>query len=66
MHELVVFIEAHQATFAVGGFWVFSALMSTMPPLSPTAGYWATWSYKFIQAVAANFNKHETAPVKGA
>lgn len=39
--------------------WLFSAAASTMPPLKEGAGFYATWIYKFIQAIAANFAKHD-------
>jgi hypothetical protein len=61
MRQLEAFLVAHQTIILLGAGWLFSALMSTMPPLSPDAGYWAVWSYRFLQAVAANFNKHDTA-----
>ena len=57
MKDLIAFYFAHQTIILLGAGWTFSALMSTMPALSPNAGYWATWAYKFVQALAANWHK---------
>jgi hypothetical protein len=54
---MIAFWQAHQTTIALTLAWLFSAGMSTMPPLESNAGYWTTWSYRFLQAVAANVNK---------
>lgn len=51
--------HAHSTAISLTAAWLFSAAMSTMPPLSDKAGFWATWIYKFMQAVAANFSKHD-------
>jgi hypothetical protein len=55
------FFSAHPFLLLAMG-WTFSAAMSTMPPLPNKAGFWQTWMYKFLQAIAANFNKHDNPP----
>lgn len=62
MHELLASARAHQTMIWLAAGWLFSAGMSTMPPLDSKAGFWETWIYKFLQAVAANFNKHDNPP----
>jgi predicted benzoate:H+ symporter BenE len=57
--RVIAFLVAHQTIILMGLGWLFSAAMSTMPALSVNAGFWSTWFYKFAQAVAANFNKHD-------
>lgn len=56
---ILSFIQTHLAVIAVITQWLFSAAASTMPPLKDGAGFYATWIYKFIQAVSANFSKHD-------
>jgi hypothetical protein len=55
------FLASH-SFLLLGMGWTFSAAMSTMPPLPNKAGFWQTWVYKFLQAIAANFNKHDNPP----
>lgn len=45
--------------------WVFSAFVSSMPPLPPNANYWAQWGYAGLHALAANIDKLKM-PVNGA
>lgn len=59
MSTLTQFWQAHSTTISLALAWLFSAAMSTMPPLPEKAGFVATWIYKFLQAVAANFSKHD-------
>ncbi len=59
MQIILEFWHTHQTTIALALGWLFSAAMSTMPPLSSNAGFFGTWVYKFLQAIAANFNKHD-------
>lgn len=62
MKDVVAFVVLHQTIILLALGWLFSAAMSTMPPLSSQAGFWATWMYKFMQAIAANFQKHDALP----
>jgi predicted benzoate:H+ symporter BenE len=59
--QVIAFVLSNKTIILLGAGWLFSALMSTMPPLSSNAGYVATWMYRFLQAIAANFNKHDAA-----
>lgn len=45
---------------AIVGF-LFSGLMSTMPPLPKDAGYWTVWVHDFLQWMAANWPKRQRA-----
>jgi len=40
----------------VGGWWLFSAAISTMPKPEPLER-WYGWLYGFLQLAAANFDK---------
>lgn len=64
MSTLIAFWQAHSTVILLAAGWLFSAAMSTMPPLPENAGFVATWVYKFLQAVAANFSKHDDRKVK--
>lgn len=59
MTQILAFVQAHSTTISLALAWMFSAAMSTMPPLPEQAGFLASWVYKFLQAVAANFSKHD-------
>lgn len=59
--ELINYVLSHPALWLAAA-WMFSAAASTMPPLSEKAGFFAQWAYKFIQACAANFSKHDNPP----
>lgn len=59
MTQVISFWHAHSTTISLALAWLFSAAMSTMPPLPEKAGFLETWIYKFLQAVAANFSKHD-------
>lgn len=61
MNAVSAFIQSHQTVILLAMGWLYSAAMSTMPPLKENAGFWGTWTYKFAQAAAANFNKHESS-----
>lgn len=37
--------------------WIFSAFVSSMPPLPLGCNYWAKWGYAFLHAAAANIDK---------
>lgn len=37
--------------------WIFSAIVSSMPPLPKTAGYAMQWLYNALHAIAANLDK---------
>ena len=58
MNSFLSFVSAHQTLITTVSFWLFSAAMSTMPDLPTGASFGTTWTYKFLQAVAANFQKH--------
>jgi len=51
----------HQFIDGMLAIWLFSGLVSTMPPLDPTAGYWTRWLYGFLHFVAANWDKFKTS-----
>jgi hypothetical protein len=59
VETVIAIVRAHQTAIMLTLAWLFSAAMSTMPPLSSKAGFWGTWLYKLLQAIAANFNKHD-------
>ena len=59
MTQLLAFWYAHSTSISLVAAWLFSAAMSTMPALPEKAGFLETWIYKFLQAVAANFGKHD-------
>lgn len=64
MTTVIAFYQAHATVILLAAGWLFSAAMSTMPPLPEKAGFLETWVYKFLQAVAANFSKHDDRKVK--
>ena len=39
-----------------GATWVFSAIVSSMPPYNGN-NYWAKWAYAALHAIAANLDK---------
>lgn len=41
----------------VGLQWMFSAFVSSMPPLPSGSNYWAKWAFAFLHAAAANIDK---------
>ena len=53
----VQFLMAHKTELSVASLWLFSALLSTMPPLPEKAGFMLTWAHGFLQAIAGNINK---------
>ncbi len=66
MDNLIAFALSHKTLLALAVAplgWLYSAAMSTMPPLKPDAGWWTTWAYKFAQATAANFHKQQQDPL---
>lgn len=50
------FIQTHGLILLIGAF-VFALVVSAMPPLPKTAGWWTTFLYGAIQVVAANADK---------
>jgi len=38
-------------------FYIFSGLVSTMPPLPDTSSYWAKWAFGFLHVLAAGWEK---------
>lgn len=61
MQNIWPFLVAHQVVIVTGLWWVFSAFMSSVPPLPPDAGWWAKTFYGFFQKVAANRDKQPSA-----
>ena len=57
MHVLTL-IAAHQTAIALAAGWLYSSIMSSMPPISPTASYGLRWLHDAAQALAANWDKH--------
>lgn len=51
------FIVAHQTPISLFLAWNFSAMMSSLPPLDPKAGYFTRWIHDYLQLLAANLNK---------
>lgn len=37
--------------------FVFASVISTIPPLPPNTGWWATWLYKTLQLLGASLDK---------
>jgi antirestriction protein ArdC len=58
MDRFFQFVQAHITIISLIASWLFSAAMSTMPDLPEHATFLQTWVYKFLQAAAANFQKH--------
>jgi len=61
------FIAMHGYLAGAVGMWIFAALVSTMPPLDPNAGYGLRWAYGFLHTLAANLDKLKDAikpPIK--
>jgi hypothetical protein len=57
MHELLTFVAENKTPILLCAGWVFSCFCSTMPALSPNAGYFARWAHNFLQMLAANPHK---------
>jgi hypothetical protein len=55
------YLGAHSYLLGAIGMWLLSAAVSTMPPLTPSAGYGLRWLYGFLQALAANIDKLKNA-----
>lgn len=49
-------ISAHPFAVIISG-WIGAAIISTMPPLPPGSGYFATWGYHVLQFLGANLDK---------
>ena len=49
-------ISAHPFVLVISG-WIGAAIISTMPPLPPRSGYFATWGYHVLQFLGANLDK---------
>ena len=54
-HKLWQVIEAGAG--GMGLQWIFSAFVSSMPPLPTGSNYWAKWGFAFLHAAAANIDK---------
>ena len=53
MDAIIAWINVH-GIFDIGLVFVFAAGVSTMPPLSPEAGYFQRWAYGFLHVMSAN------------
>lgn len=49
-------IESHGIEFLIG-YFVFSSIVSTMPPLPETASYWAKWAFGLLHALASDWKQ---------
>jgi hypothetical protein len=51
-------IIAHKTELSLGAAWLFSAWMSSMPPVDPTKlSFPVRWLLSFAQFLAANLHK---------
>lgn len=66
MKTLIQFVMAHSTAISLFLAWNFSALLSSMPPLPPNAGWFARLFYDYAQIVAANLNKRPEVKVPTA
>ncbi len=59
------FIQTH-GLILLGGAFVFALVVSAMPPLPASAGWWTTFFYKALQVLAANADKvaHGSAQIQ--
>jgi hypothetical protein len=57
MSALEQYIITNHTLILLGLGWLFSAIVSTMPPIKPDAGYWTTWLHNLLQVLGANLNK---------
>lgn len=52
------FFIKHQTEISLAGGWLFSAIMSSMPPVDPSKlSFPVRWLYSFVQFLAANLHK---------
>lgn len=51
------YLAAHSYLYGAIGMWLFSALVSAMPPIDSNAGYGLRWMYGFLHALSANLDK---------
>lgn len=49
-------IETH-GLILLGVVYVYALIVSAMPPLPPTAGWWTIFFYRALQVTAANADK---------
>ena len=56
MSEAWDFLMRHPLLMPIAG-WIFSAAVSSMPPLADHAPYAAQWAHDFLQLLAANLNR---------
>lgn len=54
---LIQFYMAHKTEILLYAAYVFSAVMSTMPPLPESTPYFLRWIHDALQVLAANPNK---------
>lgn len=51
-------ILAHKTEISLGAAWLFSAFMSSMPPVDPaTLSFPKRWGLSFLQFLAANIHR---------
>jgi hypothetical protein len=48
---------AHKTAICLVAAFLYSGLMSTMPPLPDNAGFFLRWMHDWLQFIGANWNK---------
>lgn len=56
MHPLVL-IQAHPAAFALGAYYIFSAIVSGMPSPQPNSGMGYVWAFNSLHTLAGNLGR---------
>ena len=51
------YVASHQTLFALGGYYVFSNAVGSLPMPDPTSSKFYRWFFQFSNGVAANISR---------
>lgn len=57
MNPEISWLAHHQAVLGAAGVWIFSALVSSMPPPSAHSSTAYLWAYKFLQTLGGSMKQ---------